>query len=283
LVRIDFTAQCLISPNTEKIRLAKKGKQTMSDSILQENNDGVLLLTLNRPKKKNAFDGAQWRLLAELLNAAKENDDVSVVVLTGAGANFSSGQDLTDSSGDNPEQPSYTLLEDALAAFDKPLLAAVKGVAVGGGATLLLLCDIIYVGESLRFRLPFTSLGLSPEFGSSFTLPQLVGPQRAADILFDAEFLSADQVTKLGIALDKFSDEEVLEKTLEHAQKIAQKPVNSLQATKQCMMAARNPILEQVLVTERAALKKQAGSPENIEAIMAFMEKREPDFRKLKK
>ena len=142
----------------------------MSDSpVLTELDDeGVLLVTLNRPAKKNAFNDPQWDGLRDALNGARENERVAVVVLTGAGKDFSAGQDLSAFGGAGEERPDgkpsgYFGCVDALFDFDKPLLAAAKGVGIGGGITMLFACDVVYVGESVRLRLPFTSLGLVPD------------------------------------------------------------------------------------------------------------------------
>lgn len=256
----------------------------MSDTILKELNEGVLLLKLNRPEKKNAFNSEQWGAFAEALNEAKENDDVNVVVLTGSGKDFSSGQDLSDPlspSGD--AVASYRTCEPALADFDKPLLGAAKGVAVGGGATILFLCDILYVGDSLRMRVPFTSLGMAPEFASSYMLQAKIGRQRAAEIFFTSEWIDADKAVETGIARQKFSDDELMIKAMGKAAEIAMWPVNSLRETKRCMQEMHKPGIEAALKVEHEAMAKQAGSPENVEAIMAFLEKRKPDFNKLKK
>ena len=134
---------------------------------------GVQLLTLNRPARKNAFDEAQWEGLATALNEAREDPRIAVVVLTGAGENFSSGADLAAFRGSTPAprtdgHPSaFFACVSAIMACDKPLLAAVQGVAVGGGCTIAVASDIVYVGESLRMRLPVASLGLVPEIASS--------------------------------------------------------------------------------------------------------------------
>jgi len=253
----------------------------MNDTVIQEFNDGVLLLTLNRPKKKNAFNLDQWVGVADALDQARENDDVLAVVLTGAGDDFSAGQDLSGVSAKDGV-PGYQITENSIKEFDKPLIAAVKGIAVGGGATILGCCDIVYVGESLRLREPFTALGLAPEFASTYLLQEQVGAQRAADILFTSAWITADEAVDFGLALNKFKDDELLQKALDKANEIAQFPIGSLRETKRCLMATRREGIKTALEVERKAMITQSGSPENMEAIMAFMQKRKPDFRKLK-
>lgn len=251
----------------------------MSDSLLQELNDGVLLLTLNRPKRKNALDSGLFSGLANALNDARENDDVRVVVLWGAGGNFCSGMDLT-SSFDEGSKP-FDACAAAVAAFDKPMIAAVTGTAIGGGATIPFHCDVVYVGESLRMRLPFVSLGLVPEFASSYMLQANIGAQRAAELMYTAEWIDAERATEVGIATRAYADAELLERALEKAHEMAQWPVNSLRETKRTLRAGHAHGIEVAMKVESEAMLRQAGSPENIEAIKAFIEKRKPNFKDL--
>ena len=216
---------------------------------------------------------------ARLISSAKCG-----VVLTGAGKDFSSGQDLTErASGPREGESPYRVLERALVPFDKPLIGAARGYTVGGGATILFFCDILYVGESLRMRLPFTSLGLAPEFASTYTLQVNIGAQKAAELLLTSEWIDADKAVNVGIAARKYPDGELFEKAMEKAAEIAQWPINSLRETKKCMMVRHESSIKATLEAEHEAMARQAGSPENIEAVMAFMEKRKPDFRKLKR
>ncbi|HJO23990.1 MAG: enoyl-CoA hydratase-related protein [Myxococcota bacterium] len=258
----------------------------MREPVRRELDDGVLLLTLNRAEKKNAFDDPQWDALRDALDEGRQDDRVACVVVTGAGGNFSAGQDLTAFAGDAPEREDgkpngYFGCMDALFAFDKPLLAAATGVGVGIGITFLFTCDIVYVGEGVRLRLPFVSLGLVPEAASSYTLQAAIGTQRAAELFYTAEWIDAARAVEVGIAARAFPDEELLPATLEKAHQIARWPVSALRATKQTLMQSHAAAVKAALATEDAGMRKQAGSPANIEAIRAFLEKREPDFRKL--
>jgi len=257
--------------------------------VLRDRDDhGVLLLTLNRPRRKNAFDDPQWDGLAAALREAREDPAVAVVVVTGAGGDFSAGQDL--SAFGMPAEPradghpnGYASCMDALAAFDKPLLAAARGVGVGIGATLLFHCDVVHVGESVRLRLPFVALGLVPEAGSSYLLPRAIGSQRAAELFFTAEWIDARRVVETGIAARAFPDAELLDATLAKAREMARWPVSALQATKRTLLAARGDAVARALAEEDAGMKRMAGSPENREALAAFVEKREPDFSRFRK
>lgn len=260
------------------------------DRILTELDEhGVLLITLNRPKKKNAFDDPQWDAFAEALRSAEADPRVAVVVLTGAGDNFSSGADLSAMRGGPPAPrddgyaSGFFACEATILGFGKPLLAAVTGVAVGGGCTIAIACDITYVGEGLRARLPFANLGLVPEIASSYTLQAAIGRQRANEVMLTAEWIDADRALELGMAARRFSDAELLDATLEKAREIAQWPTSALVAIKKTMMAAHAAAIEKALEIEHEEMSKAAGSPENIEAIKAFIEKRAPDFRQFRK
>jgi enoyl-CoA hydratase/carnithine racemase len=264
-------------------------QDTSEAPVLRELDEhGVLLVTLNRPRRKNAFDDPQWDGLAAALGDAREDPAVAVTVLTGAGGDFSAGQDL--SAFGMPSEPradgklnGYNGCMDALVEFDKPLLAAATGVGVGIGATLLFHCDVVYVGESVRLRLPFVQLGLVPEAGSSYLLQQAIGSQRAAELFYTAEWIDAARALEVGIAARRFPDDALLDVTLAKAREIATWPISSLQATKRTLLAAHGDAVRRALETEDAGRMQQAGSPENPEAIRAFLEKREPDFRQFRK
>jgi len=254
----------------------------MSQTVLREAKDGILLLTMNRPDKKNAFNSEQWKALAAELDAARADDDVTVVVLTGAGSDFSAGQDLKESAAPGALL-SYRILERAVIDFDKPLIAAARGVAVGGGATILFHCDVVYVGESLRLRMPFNSLAMAPEFASSYLLQAIVGPQRAAEFLMTAQWIDAEKAVASGIAAGKFKDDELLPRAMAKAAEIAQWPLISLRETKRCLKAVHQAGIDAAIKTEHEAMDRLADTPEKTEAVTAFIEKRKPDFRNLRK
>jgi len=255
----------------------------------QLDDEGVLQLILNRPHKKNAFDEPQWDALTACLDEAREDPQVAVVVLSGAGGNFSSGVDLGSFGGEPPppradgKASAFFACVDALFAFDKPLLAAVQGVAVGGGCTIAVACDIVYVGESLRMRLPFANLGLVPEIASSYTLQAAIGRQRAAELMFTAEWIDAPRAVEVGMAARAFPDDVLLAEALAKAREIAQWPISSLVAIKHTLQVAHQAGIAAAREIEDSEMMRLAGSPENIEAITAFLQKRDPDFRKFRK
>lgn len=253
----------------------------MTDLILTDNRDGVLVVTLNRPDKKNAINTEMWAALRDIFRAAALDDDVACVLWCGAGGNFSAGVDLASfgDTGGGGEHP-FEAAARAVAEFDKPLVAAAQGVAIGGGATGLFHADIVYVGQSLRMRLPFASLGLAPEWGSSYMLQANIGAQRAAELFYTAQWIDADKAVGAGIAAAALPDDELFEHALAKAREIAQWPVNALREIKRSLRMHHLPAIDAAITAEQAAMLRQAGSPENIEAITAFMEKRPPNFRK---
>ena len=255
-----------------------------SDSVLHELSDGVLLLTLNRPKQKNAFHNQMYDRFRDLLADAQTRDDVRVVVVTGTPGAFSAGQDLGEMAsppaGDGAPH-GFGPFMDRLCAFDKPLIAAVNGVGVGIGLTFLLHCDAVYIAEGARLRAPFVTLGVVPEAASSLLLPLLLGHRKAVEVLYTAEWLDAARVVDLGIANRLCSADELLPAALEHARKLAKLPPRALQHTKRMLLATRDDAVRAARRREDEAFAVRVGSPENVEAIRAFFEKREPDFSKL--
>lgn len=257
----------------------------MSDTVLQALDDeGALLITLNRPQKKNAFNIEQWTAFREAVNAARENPKVACLVITGAGQDFSSGVDLNDmANADSGAEHPFVSSARALLDFDKPLIVAARGVAVGGGATLMLNADVVYVGDSLRMRFPFVQLGLVPEWGSSYTLQTVIGARRAAELMYTAEWINAERAVEVGIATARFDDDKLLDHALAKAREIAQWPISSLVETKRLMRRVHLEAVHAANNIEQEAMMRLAGSPENIESVMAFLEKRQPDFKQFRK
>lgn len=254
----------------------------MSEHLLSENRDGVQVLTLNRPQKKNAIDNAMWVDLREAFRAAAVDDSVRCVLLCGAGENFCAGVDLSSFGDMAPgEEHPFESAARAVVEFDKPLVAAAQGAAVGGGATVLFHADIVYVGQSLRLRLPFASLGLVPEWGSSYMLQANIGAQRAAELFYTAQWVDADKALDCGIAAAVLPDAGLFDHAMAKAQEVAQWPVNALREIKRSLRLHHLPAIDTAIKAEQAGMIRQAGSPENIEAITAFMERRPPDFSKL--
>ena len=173
----------------------------MTDRLLVSRDGRVMRLTFNRPEKKNALDGAMYRALVAALAAAAQDRDVRAVVFEGAGGDFTAGNDLADFRDLfrlDAEFPALTFVR-ALALFEKPLVAAVAGDAIGVGATLLLHCDLVYAEPQARLRMPFVDLGVVPEAGASLLLPRRIGLAHAAQYLLLAEPLSGEEAFRLGL------------------------------------------------------------------------------------
>ena len=254
-----------------------------SELILSKKEDSVLLLTMNRPERRNAFNHGLYRAFADALSAAAADDDVHVVVITGTSGAFSAGQDfseMTDAPPADSGPHGFQVLMDVLCAFDKPVIAAVNGVAVGIGMTMLLHCDVVYVAESARMRCPFVTLGVVPEAASSYLLPLIVGFQRAAEVLYTAAWIDAARALELGIAARMLPDADVLPAALAKAAEIAVHPPVAVRHTKRLLLATRADQVRAARQREDEAFAERIGSPENMEAITAFFEKRTPDFRK---
>lgn len=255
----------------------------MRETVLEERDGAVLTLVLNRPKQRNAFNRQMWHELRDALRDAQDDPGVHVVVVTGSEGAFSAGQDLSEmTNGAGGEDPGFGAFMDRLCVFDKPLLAAVNGVGVGIGLTFLLHCDAVYVAEGARLRPPFVTLGVVPEAASSYLLPLVCGWQRAAELLFTAEWIDARRAVELGIALRVCAPEELRPALHALATRIAAQPPESVRHTKRLMLATRSRQIADARAREDQAFVERVGTPENLEAVMAFFEKRPPDFTKLR-
>jgi enoyl-CoA hydratase/carnithine racemase len=252
----------------------------VSDILLIENQGRVRVLTLNRPKEKNAFTDELYDAVRDALRDAMEDSSVACVVIAGAEGAFSAGQDLGE-MGNRPvyeddEPHGFNPFVDQLMAFAKPLIAAVDGVAVGVGVTMLLHCDLVMVGPAARLRAPFVSLGIAAEAGSTALFGATMGSQETAAFLFRSAWLDADEAVRTGLAWRKA--EAVLDAALEVAQEIASMPVSTLVANKKLLLAGRADQVQAARERENATLLKLSGGPANREAVAAFREKRAADF-----
>jgi len=251
----------------------------MSNTVLVHTAQWVRTLTLNRPEARNAFNVEQWKALRDALAEASRDDAVRVVILTGAPGAFTAGVDLSDMATppEGGEHPFASCMEQVI-DFDKPLLAAVNGVGVGFGLTVLLHCDIAYIAEGARLKVPFVSLGVVPEAASSYLLPLQVGPQQAAEILYTADWVSSSRAVEIGLALREVPPATLMAEVEALAARIAAHPLGSLRHTKRLVRAGRIDAIRAARAREDEAFAVRVGSPENIEAVTAFLEKREPDF-----
>lgn len=255
--------------------------------LLTTDSDRVRVLTMNRPEALNAFNSALYDAVTGGLHAAADDPGVAVVVLTGAGRAYSAGADLVDmargTEGAAREAPRHGFngFLDALMDFPKPLFMAVNGLAVGIGATMLGYADLVFMSSTARIRCPFTSLGLAPEASSSLTFPRLMGRQNAAWVLLSSEWFSAAECREMGLAWRVCEPDELMPVTLEYARKLAALPISSLKETKKLISDALREHIVEVREKENAALARGLGGPANREALLAFKEKRAPDFTRL--
>jgi len=252
----------------------------MSD-IITERSNGILRVELNRPEKKNALTAAMYTSLAEIFNDAGKDESVHVVLWHAAGDAFCAGNDMRDFLKNPPGPGNFPqgYAMDALIGFEKPIVAAVHGVAIGGGTTMLTHCDFVYAGESAKFQVPFVNLGLVPEFGSSYSVPARVGHLRAAELFLLGEPFTATRAAELGLATRVVPDRDLLATATETAQKLAAKPSGALRASKRLLkQASISQLRDAALKIEPPEFFGRLRSAEAKEAFSAFLEKRPPDF-----
>jgi enoyl-CoA hydratase/carnithine racemase len=251
----------------------------MSD-ILVHTEAGVMTLTLNRVDKKNSITAAMYSTLADALDQAKADAAVRVVLLQGDATVFSAGNDIGDFLHKPPagqDSPVFRFLH-GIAAFPKPIVAAVCGPAVGIGTTMLLHCDLVYAGDNAAFALPFVNLGLCPEAASSLLVPQMFGYHRAAEALLLGEPFMAEAALEVGLVNRVVPPTEANAIAQAQARKLAAKPISSLIETKRLMKKGQAALVAQQMTEEGAEFGRMLGEPAAREAFTAFMEKRKPDF-----
>lgn len=250
----------------------------MDISIEQAN--GICTIRFNRPEKKNAITAAMYQSMADGLQAAEADPRVRVIVLAGHSNIFTAGNDLEDfmkqppSTGASPVFQFMAALKDAA----KPVIAAVAGAAVGVGTTMLLHCDLVYAADNARFSMPFSQLGLCPEFSSSLLLPRLVGYQRAAEKLMLGEAFLADEAQAMGLVNRVLPAAEFEAFVQAQAAKLAALPASSVRITKQLMKRGAAGEIDQQMAAEGEHFRRMLSAPEAKEAFTAFFEKRKPDF-----
>lgn len=250
----------------------------MSD-ILTSQADGILTITFNRPDKKNALTSAMYATLADALEAAETDPAVRVILFAGNGGAFTAGNDLQDFLNNPPQgdnTPVFRFLR-AISTASKPLIAAVSGVAVGVGTTMLLHCDLVYAGESAKLSLPFVNLALVPEAASSLLLPAMIGHHRAAELLMLGEAFTPQVAKDYGIVNAIYPDDRLLAEATAVAQKLAAKPPTALRLTKQLLKRSKGDVAGQ-MAAEGEHFRSQLTSAEAREAMTAFFEKRPPKF-----
>ena len=242
--------------------------------------DGVLTISLNRPEKMNALTRDMYADLARSLNEAAGDFAVRAVILTSEGAHFTAGNDIKDFLELPPtsEDSTVKLFLDAILEFPKPLLAAVKGNAIGVGTTMLLHCDVVVADPLTSFSMPFVSLGLVPEAGSSLLFPALVGYQRAAKIFMTGESFSVESAQEMGLVAEISKDSYAT--ALKIAQQIAAQPPTAIINTKALIKASKHDAVAAVMKAEFELFAMALTSDEAMEAFMNFMAKKAAEKEK---
>lgn len=258
----------------------------MSDLLRIEDKDGVRLLTINRPDALNALNAELYDAIEAALSEAAVRDDIAVAVITGEGRAFCAGTDLGELASppkfDDGRAHGFEPFLDTVQAFPKPLIAAVNGIGIGIGLTMLPHCDLVLMAEDARLRAPFASLGVTAEAGSTYLLPATIGWGETAHLLYTTEWMDADKAVETGLAWRKVAAGDLLAEAMAVAGTIAKMPVASLVATKKLLLDARLSQVREARAREVPTFRNLVGGPANREAIAAFQEKREPDFSKLR-
>jgi enoyl-CoA hydratase/carnithine racemase len=250
-------------------------------NIITARADGMLSITMNRPEKKNALTAAMYQDMADAFFDAENDASVRAVLIRGEGNAFCAGNDLEDFMSTPPagqNAPVFQFLR-AISGAKKPVVAAVGGVAVGIGTTMLLHCDLVYAAPSAKFSLPFVQLGLCPEAASSLLLPRVAGYQRAAEKLLLGESFDAAEAVNLGIVTRMLPAEELDAFAFAQAKKLTALPASSLRVTKALMKGADAREVLARMEEEVGHFATMLAAPEAKEAFKAFFEKRKPDFQ----
>ncbi len=252
-------------------------------SILFEVKDAVGFITLNRPDKYNAFNREMALLLQEKLEAC-QSKEVRCVYITGAGKAFSSGQDLEEVVDPNGPKIEHILDEHynpiiiAIRRLEKPVVAAVNGIAAGAGTNIAIACDIVIASRSASFMQAFSKIGLIPDSGGTYFLPRLVGWQKASALMMLSEKISADEADKIGMIYKVFDDTVFEEESKKIAAILASMPTKGLALTKQLLDNSFNNDYEDQLHDEELFQQKAGSTTDYKEGVQAFLEKRKPNF-----
>ncbi|CAB4562564.1 MAG: enoyl-CoA hydratase [Actinobacteria bacterium] len=242
--------------------------------ILSRQEGNILVLSFNRSAKMNALTRSMYSGLATGLNEAAGDFGIRAVILTSEGQHFTAGNDISDFMNNPPTSESSEVSQflESLLNFPKPLIAAVNGNAVGVGTTMLLHCDVVVASSTAKFSMPFASLGLVPEAGSSFLFPQLVGYQRAARIFMTGESFDAPSAIEMGLVTS--IDNDPLNAAMKIAQLIAEQPPQAIINTKALLKARSHDAVAAVMKAEFEIFAMALQSEEAMEAFMKFMSKK---------
>lgn len=253
-------------------------------SVLFEIKNNVALLTLNRPEKFNSFNREMALELQQRLDDCATDAGIRCIYLTGSGKAFCAGQDLGEVTSENPPgfevilSEHYNPIITRLRKIQKPVVCAVNGVAAGAGANIALACDVVVAAASASFIQAFSKIGLIPDSGGTFTLPRLVGFQKASALMMLGDKVSATEAERIGMIYKVIGDESFAAESLAIAVTLSQMPTKGLAYTKMALNASLNNTLAEQLHTEDELQLKAAGTADYKEGVAAFMEKRTPKF-----
>ncbi|ASJ55772.1 2-(1,2-epoxy-1,2-dihydrophenyl)acetyl-CoA isomerase [Brevibacillus formosus] len=256
----------------------------MYETILFEVSEGVAVVTLNRPDKFNAFTAVMNKEIIDALKQAQKDADVRCIVLTGAGRAFNAGQDLSDVSGGGDVdyggflRDRYNPMILQFQKTEKPIIAAVNGVAAGAGMSVALACDIRLASEKASFVNAFVNIGLVPDSGGCYYLPRIVGIGKALELAMTGEKVSAEEALRIGLVNQVYPAESFMEDALAYARKLASLPTKGIGLIKRTMYKGLEMGLEETLEYEAFAQEAAGSTADHKEGVTAFMEKRAPRF-----
>jgi 2-(1,2-epoxy-1,2-dihydrophenyl)acetyl-CoA isomerase len=254
------------------------------ETVLYEKKENIALITLNRPERLNAINLQMNRDLVDCLEAAKDDEEVRVVIITGAGKAFCAGADVAEfasgdfKKGDKKGKPKF-IHPYYLYKLNKPIIAAVNGVAVGFGTNLTLCCDVVFASEHASFGEFFIRMGIIPDMNGSLLLPMAVGVHKAKELIFSGKRIYAEDALKIGLVNQIFPQDELMNKTMEFAQHLAEQAPLALAYSKQAIHKAYEKVFDEMLAIEADFNAKCYASEDHTEAAKAFVEKRKPVFK----
>lgn len=257
----------------------------MSNTIVFEIKDNIAFIALNRPDKFNAFNREMALELQRVLDECAVNNSVRVVAISSNGKAFCSGQDISELVGDNAIgidkilSEHYNPIVQRIRSLQKPVIAAVNGVAAGAGANIALCCDIVVATASASFIQAFSKIGLIPDSGGTFFLPRLIGFQKASALMMLGDKVSAAEAEKLGMLYKVFNDDDFEKESYHIVTTIANMPTQGLALTKQALNESMNNSFGEQLLLEDELQRKAAATDDYSEGINAFLEKRKPEFK----
>lgn len=261
----------------------------MTTYIEDQRESYIQTIRINRADKKNALTPEMYLAIAEALRSAQPDKKVRVTVLTGSGDSFTAGNDIGDfvTTSNAPKgeksitqgQAPFPAFLAALMAADKPVIAAVNGLAIGVGTTMLMHCDLVYASDTARFSLPFVNLGAVPEAGSSVLIPNMVGRMRAMELFLLGDQFKAPQAKQMGFVNEIFPADQLMHEVMAIAARLAAKPPSAVRETKR-LVRENGALLEKAIREEGRTFDAQLRTPESKEAMKAFAERRAADFSK---